>query len=238
MAGPASFPTAQRIIQFAMRDAGLLGEGEEPNSTQLAENLVRLNDLVNLWQTQGLKLFLWQDIGIPLVAGQNFYSIGPAMGVNMTKPLRGLQAYFLDSNNIRRPLVVLSWDDYMRLSQVTQSGSINSYFIDKQSTYLNLFLWLAPDATDATGTAHLLFQTQTMNSVSLTDAVAFPQEWFLALRWGLADDICTGQPPAIMQRCQVKAQGYREALEGWDVEDAPTYFAPDIRMGYSQGSFR
>lgn len=238
MTTPASFGTAQRCIQFAMRNAGFLSEGEEPNSDQLAEYLPRLNDLVNLWQTQGLKLFLWQDVPVPLVQGQAFYTIGPAQNVNMTKPLRGLQAYFLNQNNIRRPLVTLSWDEYMRLSQITQEGSINSYFIDKQATYLRLFLWMPPDATDASGTAHLLFQTQATNYVSLTDNSAFPQEWFIALQWGLADEICTGQPAAIVQRCQQRAQAYRDALEAWDVEDAPTYFAPDQRMGYSHGSFQ
>jgi len=238
MTTPASFPTAQRIIQFAMRNAGLLAEGDEPNSDQLAENLVRLNDLVNLWQTQGLKLFLLQDIAIPLIQGQAFYQVGPGQGVNMTKPLRGLQAYFLDSNSIRRPLVPLSWDEYMRLSQITNQGSINSYFIDKQATFLNVFFWLPPDATDATGTGHILFETQVTNYVSITDQTAFPQEWFIGLCWGLADEICTGQPQPIMDRCEKRAAAYRQALENWDVEDTPTMFAPDQRMSYSQGSFR
>jgi len=221
-----------------MQDAGLLADGDEPNSDQLATNLLRLNDMINLWQTQGLKLFLWQDIAIPLVAGQGLYTVGPAQNVNMTKPLRGLQAYYLSTNNIRRPLVVLSWDEYTRLSQVTQSGSINSYFIDKQSTFLNVHFWLPPDSTDALGTGHILFQTQVTNYVSLTDQTAFPQEWFLALRWGLADEISTGQPQPIMDRCEKRAAAYRTALENWDVEDAPTMFVPDQRMGYSQGSFR
>lgn len=239
MATPAaSFPTAQRIIQFAMRDAGILGEGEEPNSDQLAENTLRLIDLINMMITQGLKLFLWQDVPIPLVQGQAFYKIGPAQNVDMTKPLRAFQAYFLDQNNIRRPLVVLSWDEYMRLSVINQQGSINSYFVDKQTNYLNVFFWLPPDATDALGTAHLLMETQVTSVVSITDTTGFPQEWFMALRWGLADDICTGMPAPIMQRCQTKALYYREMLEAWDVEDAPTMFAPDTRWGFIQGSFR
>mgnify|MGYP003350501246 CR=1 FL=1 len=50
----------------------------------------------------------------------------------MNKPLRVIEAYYLDSSGIRRPLVVLSWDDYFRLSQVNQVGQINSYFVNKQ----------------------------------------------------------------------------------------------------------
>ena len=33
----------------------------------------------------------------------------------------------------------------------------------------------------------------------------FAQEWRIALRWGLADDIATGQPQAIMDRCAQRA---------------------------------
>ena len=74
--------------------------------------------------------------------------------------------------------------------------------------------------------------------VSVNDQMNFPQEWFLALRWGFADEICTGQPQAIMDRCEKKATMYREALEDWDVEDTSTRFQPDTRMGYGASNFR
>lgn len=238
MTTPSSFTTAFRTIQLAMRNAGLLGEGEVPNSDQLAEYLPRLNDLVNVWCTQGLKLFLWEDISITLVQGQALYTLTPGGNVNMTKPFRSLQSYFLDSNGIRRPLIALSWDEYLRLPQVNQEGSMNSYFVDKQATVLNVTFWMPPNATDATGTGHLLVETQPTGYVSLTDSSAFPPEWSIALQWGLADEICTGQPQAIMQRCQQRAMAYRTALENWDMEDAPTQFTPDQRVGYAQGAFK
>jgi hypothetical protein len=36
-------------------------------------------------------------------------------------------------------------------------------------------------------------------------------------------------PEAIIQRCTGKAEVFRQKLEGWDVEDAPTYFQPDTQ---------
>ena len=162
----------------------------------------------------------------------------PGGDIDMAKPLRGIQAYYRDPNGIRRPLVVLAWDDYLRLSQINQVGQINSYFVNKMQTQLSIFFWLIPDATAATGTAHVLLQTQVTNFISVTETMNFPIEWRIALRWGLADEISTGQPQAIMDRCQQRAQTYRTALEDWDVEDAPTRFAPDQRGGMSTGSFR
>lgn len=238
MTTPAYFPTADRLIRFAMADAGLLEQGNDPDSEQIADCLQRLNDLINLWQTQGLKLWTYEDTSVTLVAGQGTYTFMPSGDVNMTKPLRGLQAYFLNPSGNRTPLTVLSWDDYMRLSQVNESGAINSYFVDKLYDRLSVFFWLLPDATAALGTGHILLQKQITNFVGVTDSTMFPQEWFLGLRWGLADDICTGQPQAIMDRCQGRATAYRAALEDWDVEDAPTQFQPDPRAAYSNTRFR
>lgn len=223
---------------MAYKDAGLIQDGDEPTSEQYADGLTRLNDVANLWQTQGLKLWLIQDIAIPLVAGQATYTLSPSGNIAMPKPMRVIDAYYLDQNNIRRPLVVLSWQDYTRLSQVTQSGQINSYFVNKQQQQLSISFWLVPDVNAATGTAHAVIQNQITQMVSLTDTTAFPMEWSLALRWGLADELATGQPQAIMDRCEKRAMTYRTALEDWDVEDAPTAFAPDSRMLFSQTAFR
>lgn len=238
MTTPTTFNTPDRIIRMAMVDAGYLQDGDDPTSEQFANYLNRLNDLINLWQTKGLKLWLQSDLAVPLTAGQSTYTFGPGGSVDMTKPLRVLQGYYLDTNDTKRPLLALSRDEYTRLSNVVQVGAINSYFVDKQQSVLSVSFWMTPDTTAATGTAQLIIQQQVANLVSLNDDMNFPQEWFMALRWGLADDICTGQPQAIMDRCYMKAELYRTALEDWDVEDASTVFQPDQRSAYVTGRFR
>lgn len=234
----ANLTTPQRIIAYAMQDAGLLQDGDNPNSEQFAKYSNRLLDLINLWQTQGMKLWTNVDTPIPLVAGQASYNLGPAGDVDMTKPLRGLQGYYLDVNSNKVPLICISWNEYLNLSNVTTTGALNSYFINKQQSYLQVRFWNTPDATAATGVAHILLQRQLVNFTQLNDTIDFPLEWMMALRWGLADDICTGQPQAIMDRCAQRAEAYRTALENFDVEDADTRFSPDQRSAYATGGFR
>src|SRR3972149_3504979 len=110
--------TAYGIIADAMRDAGLLAEGEDPNSEQLSVYLRRLCDLINFWQTQGLKLFLLEEYSVNLVAGTQAYPLA-GTGVTPAKHLRVLQAYILDVSNSRRPINALSWNEWMRLPQTT-----------------------------------------------------------------------------------------------------------------------
>lgn len=236
MTSAASFGTANRIIQYAMKDAGLLQDGDEPTSEQYAEYTNRLNDLINFLQTRGIKLWTWLDQSVTLIAGQATYTFSPTGSVSMAKPPRAISAYFLDSSGNKTPLTPLSWDEYTRLSQVTQQGPLNSYFVNKKQLELAISFWLVPDATAALGTGHVMLQQQITNFTGITDAMNFPPEWFLTLRWGLADDICTGQPAVIMARCKEKAAMYITALEDWDVEDASTVFQPDSRRG--GGSFR
>lgn len=228
--------TPAAIIEDAYFDAGILQEGQSPNSEQIVTGMRKLTGMINLWQTQGLKLWLNVDTAVPLTSGTGTYALSPTGSVVMAKPLRAVEAYYIDVNGIRRPLTPLSWDDYIRLSQVSQTGQINSYFVNKKQTELSVFFWLIPDATAATGVAHLLLQTQVTSFIAVDETMNFPIEWRIALHWGLADEVCTGQPAAIMERCQQRAQAYRAMLEDWDVEDAPTRFSPDSQS-YVGGKF-
>ena len=213
-----------------MRDAGLLQEGDEPSGEDYATYIVRLNDLINLWQTQGLKLWLNFLQPVVLVAGQTTpYYLGPAGATITTKPTRVVEGYYVTASGTSRQLDPLSWNTYNTLSNRIQQGAVTGYFVDKQQDNLAVSLWLVPDTSAATGRVDLLIQKQVTNVVKLTDTMNFPIEWFMALRWGLADDISTGQPPSIVQRCQTRAEAFRLALEEWDVEDGSTFFQPNMR---------
>jgi hypothetical protein len=231
MTTPTTFSAAERIITYAYRDAGIIGRTANPTSDQLADGLNRLNDLINLWQTQGIKLWLLADTSVTLVVGQKKYALAPSGDVVMTKPLKVIQAYYLSAELVRRPLSVLAWEEWLRLSQTSTQGAVNSYFVDKQATHLDVSLWPTPDSQAATGTVQLLLQHQVQNFVGLRADMNFPMEWAIALRWGLADDLATGQPQEIVERCERRATAFRQALDDWDVEDASVKFVPDARMG-------
>jgi hypothetical protein len=230
--------TAQRLITDAYRDSGLIAQTQTPNAGQLADGLSRLNDIINFEQTQGLKLFLFQDIEVPLTAGQNTYTLMTGGSVNITKPQNVVDGYFLDSNGVQRPIFSLSWNEWVRLSQVTQTGQINNYFVDKQFDRLVVKFWNVPDTTAATGTVHLIARVQASNLATVGANVAFPPEWFIFLRWALASDLAVGQPAEMISRCDQKKAEYKAALEAFDVEDASLQFQMDPRGAYPQGDFK
>lgn len=244
--GPGTFNTPYRIITFAMRDAKLIGRGELPTSEDLAEYMTRLNDIINFLQTKGLKLWLQEDLYITPIAGVNLYSWGPGGTVVCPRPPRFLEGYWQDNlggqqvpTGARRPLICISRNEWDYLSTTVTQGQVSSYFTDKQQLLTNLYLWLTPDQFAAeNGVVHMLAQVQVNNMLSLTDTMNFPIEWFLALHWALGYDISQGQPGAVTALCAQNAKTYLDALEGWDVEDASTFFQTDQRTQYTGYRFR
>lgn len=226
------------LVTKAYQDAGIVSKLGVPSTTQIQDGLDRINDIINLWATQGLKLWLQEDINLPLVAGQVQYALGPGGDVSIAKPLSVFQAYYLTSTQSRQPLTILSRDEWTRLSQTNVLGSINSFFPDKQLNFLYVNLYNTPDTTAATGSVHLITRVAAANFALQTDSIGLPVEWYIALRWALADDLATSQPAEVQVRCSQRAGAYRTALEDWDVEDAPTYFQPDSRIQYAGGRFR
>lgn len=227
------------ILNGAAQNAGIIGVGQSLDSESLADYLGRYNDLINLWQTQGLKLWTRQDLSITMTLGNGVYKLGLGQNVPMVKPLRVVEAYVLvTSGGTKRPVKRISWEEWSRLSQINQQGQVVQVFVDKQRDYLGVNTWQLPDSSEVQNTLHLVIQGQVGNAVSLLDTVDFPVEWIMGLKWGLADEVCTGQPAAIVARCQQRAQMYRDALENWDIEGTPITFAPDPQGQYSGGKFR
>jgi len=239
MAAPASLYTPLRMVRQALKDCGRLQTGEEPTGEVLADALERINDLINFWQTQGLKLWLNSVQSITPVAGTSLYTLGPAGAILAVKPTRVLEGWRSTATGDRTPLNPLSWNEYHRLGNLTTPGYTNSYFVDKQAANLLVRFWPVPDAAVATGTFELLIQAQATAPTELDETILFPVEWYLALRWALADELASGQPALIMDRCAGKAAFYLQALQDWDVEDAPTRFQPDsLASGLQPSRFR
>lgn len=234
---PAVDLTVSGIISDAMRDAGLLARGDEPNSDDYAEYARRLCDIINVAQIEGIKLFVLGEMGVTLVSGTQSYTLDAPTNAPPSKHQWILAARIADSDGNSRELIELSWDEWHRLSNKTSEGMISHYFVDRQATSISVKFWNIPDDAEADNTLTLVVRKQIDNPTNLTDDVSFPQEWRMYLRWALADDICTGQPVAIMDRCQQRMLYYKEILENADVETAPTKFQPDMMQAYSGGSF-
>jgi hypothetical protein len=86
--------SAAQAVEFAMRNAGLLDKLDMPDSEDYRQYIPRLNGLINFEQTQGLKLWLQEDITFTPVQGQQLYAMGPNGDIIMPRPTRVIAGYF------------------------------------------------------------------------------------------------------------------------------------------------
>jgi hypothetical protein len=235
--------SATTVIELAMRDAGLLDHMEPPQSEDYRQYMLRLNMLVNFEQTQGLKLWLQENITFTPVLNQQSYLWGPGGDITMPRPTRIIEGFFTfplsatSGIQTRYPLYPLSRQEFNQLGVLNVPGITNSYFVDKQQFNLILWLWLLPDLFTSQATVTFVTQTQVNQSISITDQMNFPVEWFQFLHWALACEIDQGQPVAVQAKNEAMKEFYRTALEDFDVEDTSTYLQADPRVTITNGRF-
>lgn len=231
MALPDSFYTADRIVRLALKDAGRAQIGQEPPNELYDEAMERLQDLVVAFVVKGLKLWLTNLRSLTLVANQAAYTI------DVPRELKILEIWYVRSEGNRQPVEIKARSDFYNLGNLTNTGTPVAALPDKQQDRVVLTVWPIPTAqVAADGTLEMTVLTESTAPTELSDELAFPREWYLALRWGLADELATGQPIPIMERCQVKAKEYREDLESWDVEEGPLRLIP-AGPAYNPSSF-
>lgn len=234
---------ALTVIDWAMRDAGLLDFASEPESEDYRQYTGRLNALINFEQTQGLKLWLQENITMTPVLNQQSYLWGPGGDIIMPRPTRIIEGFYTfplsatSGIQTRYPLYQLSRQEFNQLGVLNVPGITNSFFVDKQQNSLIVWLWLLPDLFTSQATVTFVTQTQINQIISITDQMNFPIEWFQFLHWALACEIDQGQPVAVQAKNEGMKQYYRDALENFDVEDTSTYLQVDPRVQFSGGRF-
>lgn len=220
--------TRDDIIKAALRSLGVIGVGETPITEDYTNCSQALNIMIKSWSKKGLPLWVTQDISIPMVSGVYEYSLGPTAAgsgaIVMSKPIRVIEAYIRDADNLDVPLTQISRSEYIRLGNKTTAGAPNLFYYDPQEANGKFIVYNVPD--NSTDVIHAQIQRMFYDMNSSTDNFDFPQAWFQALKWGLAAEICV-EYAVDMQMIpyfeQKAAQTLQEAFDE-SVEEASVFF--------------
>ncbi len=153
------------------------------------------------------------------------------VGLTNVRPLRVMNAFIRDSNELDTVLTPIALQEYTILGDKASSGIPNQFFFQPTLGNANLTVYNVP--SDNTRTIHLWVHRPLYDMVSSGDTFDFPQEWFRALKWGLADELALeyGASPDIIQIVAQKAAIYLEECFDWSVEEASMYFTVDTARG-------
>lgn len=240
----AFYPTAQQVIDRALEDIGAVDPegGLSPTTTQRTSALQVLNFLVTSWIADGMQVWCQKTGTYTLSNGVNNPTVGPGGTIAIARPLSIQQAWLRDtvtSPNMDIPLTPISREEYNRLSVKTTTGTPNSYFYDPEydlpgtnsgaSAKGRLYLWPTPDTSIATQYDLYFVYTRPIQDFSaVSDTLDFPQEWFNAVRWNLALNLCPSYsvPIETWDRIAALARNTKQDALNWDRESGSVYLSP------------
>jgi hypothetical protein len=237
--------TRNDLIKSSMRVLRVIQDGATPTTQQYTDATEVLNILIKNMQSRGLALWTYQLLAIPCTANKYTYTIGPS-GADITaqRPLRLLDGAYIrytpagTTTPFDTPLRVISRQEYLQFGSKTSQGTPNSIYYDSQfntatatsasTGWGTLYVYTNP--IDSLRTIYGNFQRQLFDMTSSGDEFDFPAEAFLALRWGLAAELCDEYevPEDRIKRVESKAKFYADELQDWSVETTPLQFQPDM----------
>lgn len=147
------------------------------------------------------------------------------VGVTTNKPVRAFTGFIRDVNNNDTVLMPISKQEYDDQGAKFSAGVPNQFYFDNQLTNANLYVLNVP--TISTSSVYLDVERMFYDMTSASDTFDFPQEWFQALKWGLAAEIAVeyGVDIQLVPYYEQKAQTYIQEAFDFSVEEPSVYFS-------------
>lgn len=147
------------------------------------------------------------------------------------RPHELLEVYRRDIDDVVDvPLLRLSRTDFFTLSDKDTSGIPVNFYYDAQLDDSVMYVWPTANAIFAKdSTLQLLVKKPVDDMDSATDDFEFPQEWYEAIVYGLAERIAPmiGYPIQDRQLLKMEAQNYLDLALTSDHEQTDVTFIPD-----------
>lgn len=235
--------TRDQVVRAALRTQGYLEEGVAPSTQKLSDMSEALNVMIKSWAKDGIRVWTIEELVLALVAGQFKYVIGTS-GADLTanRPMRvdycfrrlNFSGASTAWNDV--PLTRLAKGEYLALGNKGSQGVPNSFMYDARPSAPtgDFYLYNTPDASTTANNNIHIFSKRQINDLNLAaDVVDFPQEWYQALKWGLADETSLENQVAadLADRIERKAMRFKKEAGDWDREEGSIYFQPDVQRG-------
>ncbi len=177
--------TVAAVLDFALKDAGVLGEGETATAEMYADTFATLNQMLALWQVERLYVYgMVENSFAP--SGAVSYTVGTGGDLNMARP-DSITSAFWRLNSLDYPLRMIStFEEYETLCQKTQAGEPCLAFYQPSYPLGTLYVYPQP----STGTIHVISKVQFPTLATTASTITLPPEYIMPIRFSLAEYIC------------------------------------------------
>lgn len=146
-------------------------------------------------------------------------------GVTTSRPLRVYDAFIRNPQDFDTPLNVISQQEYNIYGDKYSEGVPNQIYYNNQ--LINGLLNVVNVPAAYGWTIYLTVQRMFEDMTNGDDDFDFPQEWYQALKWGLANELSDeyGCDEAKINRIEVRSVTYLEQCSNWSQEEAGILFS-------------
>lgn len=229
-------PTGAEIITDALRLLGALEEGGTASASQITDCLPSFEMYIKGLTKYGLHLWSINSHGETITLGAGIATVSTT-----NTPVKILEAIFRDSDGNDTNLIPLTREEYWALPDKDLSGEPSQFFFDPlddaEDARSTIYLWPVPDATAATGTLEVVYQTHTEDVDDGTgdadNTLGMPQEWLETVKYGLATRLAPMYGYPVRER-NLLLQEYQLMLQetlAWDTEQESVYLRPEPSYG-------
>lgn len=181
--------TGNEIVIQALKKSGIIGQGRVPSSTESADALLDLNDMLSEWNTQRLMVWDLVDLGFVSDGRITFYTVGPGGNFNVTPRPDRLEAAYqrqlvATGQPVDTPLYVIpAREQYANISLKSLQSFGRSVFLD--SAYPTGKAYFYPNPNANIYEMHLLMKG-VMPVIAAATQVSVPPQYVAAMKFNLA----------------------------------------------------
>lgn len=186
---PLTNNTFADIITLALKNAGIIGQGQTPSAEDMNDACAMLNDMIAQWQQRRYLVYHLIEQTVACTGAQ-FYTIGPAGDISVVQRPAAINAAFArqtinaNPNQIDYPLAILpSRETYSQIAMKSLQAFPQWCWYDAATPLGKLYVY--PVITSQF-TLHVVFREQLQTAVTLTDTITLPAEYRQALYLNLA----------------------------------------------------
>lgn len=231
--------TPKDLINMALLDAGIIGQGQIPNAEDVNNAYTRMVWMIQQWQRKRYLTFHLVNFNLTSTGQTTPYTVGPSGQFNIsTRPDRLESGCFFrqlvqsSPNQIDYPLELLeSFEDYNRIALKGLSTFPGYVYYDAAYPLGNAYFWPIPQA--GIYSMNLLVKCTLVDLITsggettLLDNV-LPNEYFQAIYLSLAEIIRTAYRLPADQVLAGRAKDARETIRGASAQVARLRMPDDL----------
>lgn len=214
--------TALNLITDTLLDMGVIASEQTPTNAQAVGALTKLNDLIESWNIDTQAVYGANEYVIPLVAGQQTYTIGAGGDLDIPRPTLITSVFIRNNlgspqNRTDYPVPLLTNEQWANIPQKEWTGNFPFLGVWFDNTFPLVKAHISPIPTGSDYS--IVFWADALNSsLSLNTILELPPGYKRALKYALYIELAPSYQIQIPQEIAALASSSKNQIDRYNLQ--------------------